>query len=96
MLTMETGPVISGAVGIKSPSCKANTYLALVKCPALVLINPESMRWLVLILLSLQIRGLRFLKAKGLVQGLWPARKQQSQDLNPGLSDSKPHVPTGL
>lgn len=69
---METGPVMSGVVEIKPPSCRANTYLVFVIHPALTLINLESIRWLVLMLLYLQIRGLRFLKAKakGLVQGL--------------------------
>lgn len=52
MLIMETGPVISGSAGAKPPSCRVKTYWALVKCPALALINPEPYEWLVLLLFT--------------------------------------------
>lgn len=94
MLIMETGPVIFGAAGAKPSSCRVKAYWALVKCPALALINPEPREWLVLLLFPDE--GTEVSEVKGLFQGLWAARKQQSQDSQPGLSDSKPHVPTGL
>lgn len=52
MLVVETGAVIAAAAGTEPPSCRANTYLALVTCPALALTNPEPRVWLALLLFT--------------------------------------------
>lgn len=62
---LEAEAVISGAAETNPPSCGVNPCIALVKCPALALINPEPREVACTHALSLQMRKLGVLKVKG-------------------------------